>query len=135
MSESRAKQQLTNCASRGPESCHPFKANTESHTCATGYWYCRGKVHLLNFRCLLLEKKKKNHIYGYSDMADLQGPKASPVVMVIQEDRNPSVFRDFCTERCFCLCSDMRSLHCLTFSAENVAGFVLSLLLGCLPAA
>lgn len=43
-------------------------------------------------------KKKKIHIDGHSHMADLQGPEASPVVMVIQEDRKPSVLRDFCTE-------------------------------------
>lgn len=35
------------------------------------------------------KKKKKNHIYGHSNMADLQGPEASPIVMVIQEDRSP----------------------------------------------
>lgn len=60
----------------------------ELHTCATGYWYCSGKKHLLNFRCLLLGKRR-NHTYGHLNMAAIQGPEASRLEMVPKRTESP----------------------------------------------
>lgn len=112
-----------NCASRGPESWLAFKATTQLHTCATGYRYCSGKKHLLNFRCLLLGGKKKSHLwplkYGRSprtwSLPNCTGHPRGQKTLSVQ---------GFLHWVMFCLCSDMRSLLCLTFSADDAAGFV-----------
>lgn len=92
---------MINCASGGAESWLSFKAHTKLHTCATGYWYRSGKKHLLNFRCLLLEKKQQEITFMATQMWQISKEVKPPHVMVIQEDRKPSVLRDFCTEKCF----------------------------------
>lgn len=119
----QGKARLTNCASGGPESWLPLTANTELRTCATGYWYCSGKKHLLNFRCLLLGGKKKSHLWLLKYDTS---PRTWSLPNCNSHPWGQKTLRvqGFLHWAMFSLCSDMRSPHCWTFSANSVAVFV-----------
>lgn len=122
-----------NCASRGPESWLAFKATTQLHTCATGYRYCSGKKHLLNFRCLLLGEKKKITFMATQVWQISKDLKPAQLYWSSKRTENPQCSRIFAlSDVLFVLWHEVTALfdiQCWRCSR------LCPLLLGCLPAA